>query len=142
MSPYKFIDHTADIAVEVEDNSLEELFRSSAAALLNSLVEFKKTGKSEKKDLALSAESIEELLVSFLNELNFLITVKNWIPTKIISINIAHENNSIKLNSVLMGEVFNSDYHYIKEEIKAVTYHQMKIIKTEAGFKTLIVFDI
>ena len=142
MSPYKFIDHTADIAVEVEDNSLEELFHSAANALLNSVVEIKKKGKSEKKDLTLSAESIEELLVSFLNELNFLIIVKTWIPVKIISINIAHENNSINLDSVLMGEVFNSDYHYIKEEIKSVTYHQMKIIKTETGFKTLIVFDI
>jgi len=142
MSPYKFIDHTADIAVEVEDNSLEELFRSSAAALLNSLVEFKKTGKSEKKDLALTAESIEELLVSFLNELNFLITVRNWIPAKIISINIIRKNNSINLNSVLMGEVFSSDFHYIKEEIKAVTYHQINIVKTDTGFKTRIVFDI
>ena len=30
----------------------------------------------------------------------------------------------------------------IKEEIKAVTFHQLKIIETTKGFETIIIFDI
>ena len=143
MLNYKFIDHTADIAVEVMGSTLEDMFTASAAALHDSVVEkyvFENL-KQEEKQLELEEESIEEVLVSFLSELNFLISASKWIFNAIKEIKIV-KNGKWHLKANISGEAYDPAKHILKEEIKAVTYHQMNIVEENEIFKTKIVFDI
>jgi SHS2 domain-containing protein len=81
---YNYIDHTADIAVRVTADSMEELFISAAEALMESSVESVNFRETEKKRINLNEYSPEELLVSFLSELNFFFTVRKWLLKKLI----------------------------------------------------------
>ena len=138
---YKFLDHTADIAVEVSGETLEELFITSAEAWRMCAVEIDKVDVSETRELNLSAYSIEELLVGFLSELNYLLIVKKWVSVKIDSIQIKVDAKGANLISKISGTTLNPN-NKLKQEIKAVTYHQLEIKKIINNYSTLIVFDI
>ena len=47
-----------------------------------------------------------------------------------------------ELTAVVHCDPYDSDRHDIRNEIKAVTYHNLKIIQTDEGLTATIVFDV
>ncbi len=139
---YNFIDHTADIAVEVKGDTIEDLFIASASAWQESVIEKNELNSSVKKQINIEDLSHEELLVHFLDELNFLLLTKKWILAKINKIEIKKIEDKFNLKADITGENINEKRHQIKVEIKAVTFHQMEIKKINSKYSTRIVFDI
>jgi len=138
---YKFVDHTADIAVEISGSSLDELFIAGAEAWLVSVVGELNIEDDDSMELELSAESKEELLVTFLNELNYLLITKKWLCSSIQSIKIFDDVDGCELSTELKGIKLKDDIQ-LKQEIKSVTYHQLHIVEKDGGYSTLLVFDI
>jgi len=138
---YKFIDHTADIAADLKGDSLEELFIAGAEAWLVSVADEIKSEANDLLDIDLSAISKEELLVTFLNELNFLLITKKWICLSVESIKIVDNFEGWDLSADLNGIKIENDLQ-LKQEIKSVTYHQMEIVEKIGNYSTLVVFDI
>jgi SHS2 domain-containing protein len=138
---YKFIDHTADIAAEISGSSLEELFAAGAEALLDSLVDEQNFEADDLLDIELSASSKEELLITFLNELNYLLINKKWLCSSIQLMKIFNDIDGCELSVELKGIKFKKDIQ-LKHEIKSVTYHQVEIIERDGNYSTLVVFDI
>ena len=97
--------------------------------------------ESSKKFL-FNGNSYEELLIELINELNFQLLVKKFVFTTVNKITFSKFNSSIQLDIEIFGQRFNYEKHLIKEEIKAVTFHQMKIVNEKGLFTTKIVFDI
>ncbi len=139
---YHFIDHTADIAVEVKGDTVEELFIASASAWQKSVIEKNEIKLVNKKEIKLNELSYEELLVSFFDELNFLLLTKKWIMGKIDKISINEKNEMYSLSVAVTGEEIDNSRHHLKVEIKAVTFHQMEIKKVNNKYSTRIIFDI
>ena len=138
-SEHKFIEHTADIAFDVTADSIEELFLESARAWRISVVG-DIAGKSPSTvSIKLEASSLEELLVTFLNEINFLLLTKNWLS--VIYDNLKIDKEKFNLCVIISGFYLDKSVE-IKEEIKSVTYHQMDIVKKDNKFSTRVVFDI
>jgi len=138
---YKFIDHTADIAVELTGSSLDELFTAGAEAWLVSVVGETVNEQDDLIDLELSSASKEELLVTFLNELNYLLTTKKWLCSLVHSIKVFDDIDGCELSAELKGTKLKDDLP-LKQEIKSVTYHQLEIIEKEGNYSNLVVFDI
>ncbi|MDZ7623310.1 MAG: archease [Ignavibacteriaceae bacterium] len=138
---FKFVDHTADIAVELNGSSLDELFTAGAEAWLVSVVGELNIEDDDFMELELSAGSKEELLVTFLNELNYLLITKKWLCSSIQSIKIFDDADGCELSAELKG-IKLKDNLQLKQEIKSVTYHQLEIIEKDGNLSTLIVFDI
>jgi SHS2 domain-containing protein len=137
---YQFIDHTADIAVEISADSLEELFSLAAEALLVSSAEDILFRNTEQKKINLNEYSAEELLVSFLSELNFFISARKWLMKSVSQIRIEEYENIWQLKMKCEGS---SEVDYTpKDEIKAVTFHQMEIKFEQGRYQTTIIFDI
>ncbi|MDP4190308.1 MAG: archease [Bacteroidota bacterium] len=143
MFSYNLVDHTADIAFEVSADTIEELFIGAALAWKNSVTDDFETVKPEKKDIFIYEDTLEELLVSFVSELNFQLSARKWIFHSIQKLTIDEGNGKgrIHLKATVSGEAL-SVHHNIKEEIKAVTFHQMSIEKRDNQLVTIIVFDI
>jgi SHS2 domain-containing protein len=141
-STFKFVDHTADIAVEVSGNTLEELFLAAVYGWKNSVIEPSSHDRDRNQsDLNLKENSIEELLVSFLQEFNYLFESKKIFPVEINDITIKNKNYEFSLKcKVRFAKILKDDD--IKAEIKAVTFHQLDIKKLDDVYKTIIVFDI
>jgi len=142
MGKYTQIDHTADIAVSVEGHDPEDLFRTAARAWREAVLPDLTDAGSERKNLSLSADSLDELLVDFLNELNYLLFARYWISAGFERIKIVQENGVYHLDATVTGEPLDETRHHIQVEIKAVTYHQMRIEQKENVLKTVVVFDI
>jgi SHS2 domain-containing protein len=118
---YKFVDHTADIAAELTGSSLDELFTAGAEAWLVSVIGELIIEDDDSMELELSAVSKEELLVTFLNELNYLLITKKWLCSSIQSIKIFDDVDGCELSAELSESSFKDDLP-LKQEIKSVTY--------------------
>lgn len=138
---YKQIDHTADIAFEVSGNSLEELFKASSKAWLTSVIDVTTFSQSENKKIKLSSYSKEQLLVDFLSELNFYLFTKKWLCYSVDDLSIVRKMDDWSLSASLTGNNISFKIN-LKQEIKAITFHQMNIKKSGNVFSTLLVFDI
>jgi SHS2 domain-containing protein len=141
MREFKFIEHTADIAVDVRGDSLEELFTASAEAFSNSIADPFQAIDPKTHKLTLTSDSTEELLVDFLNELNYLTEVKKLIYFEAVRVAISAKDNIFELSVDIKLNRIESDTE-LKNEIKAITYHQMKIEFKDNWYTTRIVFDI
>ncbi len=69
---YKFVDHTADIAAELKGSSLQDIFEAGGKAWFSAITDDESIAADDSMEIELSANSQEELLVTFLNELNYL----------------------------------------------------------------------
>ena len=139
---YKFIDHTADIAADLFADSLEELFVAGAESWKESVMEKFEVINPELKYIELIENSPDELLVSFVDELNFKLITKKWVYNDVNEIKIEQKEDQWILNCKISGEKLNEKKHTIKTEIKAVTFHQMDIKEVNRKFITRIVYDI
>lgn len=141
MRGYNFIEHTADIAVDVWGESYEELFTASAEAYLECTANPLTTSKPTIHSLSINSATTEELLVEFLNELNYLVDVKKLIFFETEQIDISKKNNVFELSVTVKLNKLGPEKD-LRNEIKAITYHQMKIEYKENKYSTRIVFDI
>ena len=139
---YKFIDHTADIAVDIEADKINELFIASAYAFKETITVEKFENSSSDKKIFLEDSSLEILLVSFLSELNYLFQHEGWMMTSVKNVAVDDINGVWKLKAEISGFIFDRSKIKLKSEIKAVTYHQMEIKFHNNKYSTRIVFDI
>ena len=139
---YRFIEHTADIAVEIVSESIEKLF-SDACTAWNEAVLININPKFiDSKKFIFDAQTEEELLVELLSELNFQLFTKKWVFTAVNNILLEKQEDNFHLVIEIFGQPLNENDHEIKVEIKAVTFHQLKIEKRNNKYTTIIVFDI
>lgn len=140
-SQHKFINHTADIAVEISAASFEELIKESLRAFNNALFDYIDDSSDQVIELKSDAASKEELLVTFLNEINYLITVKKMISKNISALVINSDKDEYTLTGKLECCPLTGNIK-LNAEIKSVTYHKMEIKEMEGQYSTLLVFDI
>lgn len=140
--PYKFVEHPADIAVEVDGFSLEELFKSACYAWREAAMDLTSFNKESSKKFIFNGITPEILLIELLSELNFQLYSKKWVFVTIQNLIIEKTDTDHHLEIELFGQTFHPEIHKMKEEIKAITYHKMKIEKIGNQLKTMIVFDV
>ena len=72
MGTVEVFEHTADVGLRVRGRDLEELFRTAAEGLFDSIVVNREDIRDlEREDVTLAAETLAELLAAWLNELIF-----------------------------------------------------------------------
>jgi SHS2 domain-containing protein len=126
-------EHTADWELEVWAPDLRALFEQAARGMYAlSGIQLKPTPYIE-RSVQLSGPDAESLLVGFLQELLFLS------ETEVIGF----DRFEILLDDrTLSARMHGAPIRSISKEIKAVTYHNLHIRKTERGLEARIVFDV
>ncbi|MFC2133418.1 archease [Bacteroidota bacterium] len=142
MHGYRQIEHTADIAVEIYADSLENLFRAGVEAWHELSVEGEPAALIGIKNIKLKAASYEELMIIFLSEINYQLHAFKWLSKSIKSITLNKQEKDFFIDADIEGDAIDFDRFTIKEEIKAVTFHQINIENKDDLFTTKIVFDI
>lgn len=134
MKSFKILDHTADLKIEFFGKNFEGLLNNCAEGL--SIYLYEKKGKNFSTEHKFKFEKKEEIdfLISFLNEILYLMQYKNFIPSKV---ELNEKNNEYFVN--IKGEKAN-----LKPivEIKAATYHNANIEKIRNNLKAVITFDL
>jgi len=137
---YVYLDHTADIKFEAYGKTYDELFLNAGYAFSNLVTDSSLVEKKMVKKFYLSSQDIISLLYDFLEELIILFEVEHFVVSEVSKIEIDRENNKIFVK--LTGDEANRDKYEFKNNIKAVTYSDMKIEKIESGLKATVVVDI
>lgn len=136
---YAPISHTADIGFQVSGPTLEGLFAEAALAFTDCLVEKGGSGESQTtQTIRLEAESFEELLVAWLEELLFLFETKGFIG---VEFRVKHCGLKDFLAEVSLAE-WDEQAEPLKTQVKAVTHHGLQIKKTEKGYEAQIILDV
>ena len=132
---FEEIEHTADRALKIYGRNLEELLLNAACGL-NSLMGADGDLNSTPitKSIALDAMDAESLLVDWLSELAF------WAETEMLVFN-KFDLQNVSPNHV-KAVIYGSRAGRIEKQIKAVTYHNLEIVKTETGLAATVVFDV
>ncbi len=139
---FKIIEHTSDIGITVYGKTLEELFENSAYGMFSQITDLKKVEPQENTEIEVREYDKENLLVNWLNELLYLSVTGKIIFSKFKIKRFQETCDSLKLNAEVKGERINSKKHSLHLEIKAATYHNLKIEKTKKGYQTTIIFDV
>lgn len=138
MTRYEQFPHTADIGVRVYGATLEELFENAAFAMFDILADLENMHGDTVEEFALEAPSAEELLIAWLDELLYNFYTKQLI---FFSFTI-DELSGTRLKATASGRPVGANRNRLKTEIKAATYHDLKIVKTADGYTVDIVFDV
>lgn len=138
---YKIIDHTADLAVEFYGKTIAELFENSAVSL-SEIIYDKKMSVSEDRNLEFNftSDNIEVNYIDFLREILYNINQNYFYFYKCKSSFMS--DTSLSINC--WYSKFKKDD--IKNEIKAVTYHdcdiKSKVIDGHEMYYAKVTFDI
>jgi SHS2 domain-containing protein len=138
---YRFLEHTADMGVEIEANSFESLLSEGLLALTDTLTEVERVNLELELPFELVAPSREDLLVEWLSELVYLFETKSVLLRQ-TDLEVEAEDGGWRLRGTVRGERYDPDRHRIKRLVKAITYHQLEVRSSTTGWSARVIFDI
>lgn len=138
MLKYEPLEHTADIGLYIYGRDLLELFQNAGEAFGDLISDIRSLKPQISLKIHLTAADREELLVRFLKELLFIFDARGLLFSS-FRFEKMGEN---ELVCEARGERFNPETHPFKTELKAVTYHQLKIEEQPDGLRASVIFDI
>ncbi|MGQ9571561.1 MAG: archease [Thermodesulfovibrionales bacterium] len=153
MKKFEVIDISGDVGLKAFGESLKETFINAAIGMFSLITDLKDV--EEKKEIYVSVESdtVEGLIVSWLNELIFFFDTYGFLGKKvkitefntyqpIVGVEQPVSQQEYKLRAFVSGEDFDPHRHESKLLIKAATYHMLKVEKKNGGWEINVIFDI
>jgi SHS2 domain-containing protein len=135
---FKILEHTADIGIIAYGEDISQAFINAAKGLFSLIIDPEEVNVKKHREIVVTASDREALLVNWLNELIYLLDAEGTL-FKNFEIIIITET---KLKVRGYGEKINTKKHHLKREVKAATYHQLRIEQTAGGWWAQVIFDI
>lgn len=135
---WHLFEHTADIGLEVTAAGLTDLFETAAAALFAQLTDPESIEPRERRCIEVHGVDREELLVRWLGELLSLHDAEGILFRRFKVTRLEPES----LVGLAEGEMFDPTRHAMRSEIKAVTYHQIRILERDGTWTARLVLDV
>ncbi len=139
MPRYRTIRHTADKAIDAWGRSLPELFENSAYGTFSLIADINRLKPEIKKEVKLpNNKDIPLMLVEWLSELLYIFDTEKILFCR-FKVNSLDERG---IDSVCEGVKVRPDLPWRGSYVKAVTYHNLKVERTEKGYRAKIFFDV
>ncbi|OGG05947.1 MAG: hypothetical protein A3F83_05105 [Candidatus Glassbacteria bacterium RIFCSPLOWO2_12_FULL_58_11] len=137
---WALFEHTADLGLYIYGRDRRELYEAAAGALMAQITAPEKIRPARERIVELSADSPEALLRDWMAEILYLCNALGWLTAEAGIESLT--GNTLK--AVLRGEALDSQRHEIGAEIKAVTWHRLKIEKLEPEgiLRATVVLDV
>ncbi len=135
----EILDHTADLALRLQAPDERSLFQLGAVAVYQQVGRIVPgTGESKIYRIALKAGTWEELFHDWLAEILYWLQVREIMFHR-YDFEILNETH---LKSVAEGKKIDVEKSAFQCEIKAVTYHRLKVEKIPEGVTATVIFDL
>ena len=135
---YEVFDHTADIGIRVQAARVDELFAEAARALFSLIVaNFDSVQALQEISVHLAAERLDELLFDWLAELLYTSDVRRMVFAQFTP---SVQGN--QLNATAKGEPIDPARHRLDREIKAITYHGLKLEHDGQQWLAQVILDV
>jgi SHS2 domain-containing protein len=136
--PFEILEHPSDLGIEAHGTSLKEVFRNAACGMMFVIAGSSVIEKRQQRSVFISATDREKLLVKWLAEVLFLYDAQQFLFSD-VNFEIL---NDTTLNAWVLGEQYDSLRHYLKMDMKAVTYHQLSIENHGNNWTARVFVDI
>src|SRR3989344_3602604 len=139
---YKFLEHTADLKIRVEEPTLDEAFKTSAIALKQAMAENIEVKSKITRLVTIEEKDINDLLYRFMEEFIYLLDADDFLMSEIVDLEVNKDNekNIYVLSATISGDSA-SNYRF-SNDVKAVTFNEMKVIEEEGKCTIQIVLDV
>ncbi|MFX1251163.1 MAG: archease [Promethearchaeota archaeon] len=134
---FEHFDHRADIGIRGTGLTQAEAFENAGRALFAVMTDLEKVQPNKKIEIRIEATNKEELFYKWLSELIFLMNVENMLFSK-FSVEI--KNNS--LTGHAHGEPIDFNRHSLNIEVKAITYSQLEVKKSDNLWTAQCIVDL
>jgi len=132
------IAHTADVGFEVEAPTMAALFEGAALGLSAAIVDLDGVAARERRTVAVSAVDRTALLHDFLHAILLLAQVEGFLVSGVEVQAIDGE----AVRAVVVGEPVDPARHRLHGEVKAVTWHDLAVERTTAGWHARVLLDV
>jgi SHS2 domain-containing protein len=133
-----FLDHTGDAGILVRSPDLKELFARAAWGMFSLITDMDAIRLIDVDYLELKATDLPALMVKWLSELNYRHVTEHRVFRQFEVIRLDDD----LLTAVVRGEKVDPARHEIFREIKAVTFHGMRLERHDDGWEAQIIFDL
>jgi SHS2 domain-containing protein len=138
--PYRYLPHTADVLVAVRGATLKRLFENAGAALFDLITDRATVRARQRIKVEASGLDRENLLVRFLSELLYLQDTRGW---RFRSCRVtALDRKAFTVRAIAHGERFDALRHPRRKEVKAITYHQVRIVRRAGAWRVRLILDV
>jgi SHS2 domain-containing protein len=134
-SGYEVVEHTADWALRIYGDDMKALLLNAARGMTALMVsEPEAIALDEQRRLELEAMDAETLLVDWLSELAYWAESEGLVFRQFDLSQVCERHMSATLTGGHADELL--------KHIKAVTYHDLEIVRTARGLTATVVFDV
>jgi SHS2 domain-containing protein len=135
---FEFFDHTADLGLRVRAADLDTLFEEAARALFTAIIEdLAVVEERERVALELEADDYAYLLFDWLNELLYHFDTK-----RVLFGHFKVHIEGKRLKGMAGGEALDPARHSLSHEVKAITYHGLRVEHAADGWLAEVIVDI
>jgi SHS2 domain-containing protein len=139
---FELREHTADVAVEAVGETVGDAFAAVADGLAAAMCDSWPGAEDPKggghSDLSLTAEGPEAALFDYLDQLIYERDVRSVLPVD-NEATVTHQDGEWHVEASYRGVPLAA---VTAREVKAVTYSEMDITRTDAGWRIYVVFDV
>lgn len=120
---HEIFEHTADLGIRIRAQTLPELFAEAGRALFGLMVENTEAIQPAlTHTVELTNPQCDLLFFDWLNELIYLYDAKHLVLSQF---DVAIEGD--RLRATVLGEPRDESKHQLDHEVKAITYHHLKV---------------
>ncbi len=138
MMNIEILEHTADIGLRIRAESLQELFKAAAVGMFRIICPSCSAASIKYLPVQAKGDDLEQLLVNWLSELNFIFQTEPFLLAEVVSIQL----DGLAIRAEIAGESRSLREDEIGTEIKAVTYHKIYVRQDADGWEAQVIFDI
>jgi SHS2 domain-containing protein len=135
---FDIIEHTADTGVVAYGADLKEAFANVACGMFSLMADLEAVEEEVCRQVEVEADDSENLVVSWLNELLFLLDVERLVFRRFEVVDLSHTG----LKARCYGEKLDFLRHSLRGGIKAATYHMLRLSRDDEGCSIRVIFDV
>jgi len=131
-------EHTADIGLAGRGDTLGELFEALAEGLADLICPREQVAQRQTRSLHVRAEDVEALCVDFLVAVMSVLQVDRFVVSGVR----VTEASPGSVAAELRGEAYDPARHEWAGEVKAVTYHQLRVAREGGAWVGRVIVDV
>jgi SHS2 domain-containing protein len=140
---HELFEHTADLGLRVTAATLEGLLVEAARGLLDMHVANPDAVRAvQTKMISLTASEPSYLLFDWLSELLFVFEAEKLLLGEFDVKCDRADDKMWQLSATCRGELMDESRHEMDHEVKAITYHGLKVEQTATGWHAEVIVDI
>jgi SHS2 domain-containing protein len=135
---YEIFEHTADLGLRVKAPDLESLF-ADAGRGLTSMIAANLEAIRPVREVSLRVEGTprDDLLFDWLSEILYLFESEHLLLS---DFSVRFDDKGLRATA--RGEPLDESRHQLEHEVKAITYHELKVEQTPNGWLAEVIVDI